>query len=172
MAQRLLPVPMASIPKFSFHLYLTQLPAACLQNHYRALLIPDPPPPRTCSQLPPSHIRNTYSQGEKTPPRMLCCPGWWAGEARGQSVSAPGHRVSQELPFPTGYLSVSSGCPTLTRAAGKNKEGHTRLLGATGPGCVVTAPEPWGKGWGETNLAAPSEHQDTLSPRTRTLRSR
>lgn len=101
-----------------------------LQNHSRALLIPDPS--RTRSQLPLPCVRNTYSQGEKIPPRMLCCPGLWAGEALGQSMSAPGHQVSQELPFPTGYLSVSSGCPTLTRAAGKKKEEHKIGGGAHG----------------------------------------
>lgn len=98
--------------------------SSCLQSHSRALLVLDPPTPKDMLPLPPSHVRNTYSQGEKIPPRMLCCPGLWAGEALGQSVSAPGHRVSQELPFPTGYLSVSSGCPTLTQAAGKKKEEH------------------------------------------------
>lgn len=39
-------------------------------------------------------------------------------------------------------------------------------------GHVGTALEPLGRGWGQTNLAAPSEHQDTLSLRTRTVWSR
>lgn len=55
---------------------------------------------------------------------MLCCPGWWAGEAQGDSAPAPGLQVPQELLSPTGCPAMSFGSLTPTQAVVGKEGGH------------------------------------------------
>lgn len=71
--------------------------SSCPQGHSETLL-----PPGSGPQLLLLVIRDTYPQAERIPPRMLCCLGLWAGEARGGSAPAPGLQAPQELLSPTG----------------------------------------------------------------------
>lgn len=84
------------------------------QGHHGTLL-----PPGSASQLLLPHIRDTYFQAGRIPPRMLYCGGLWAGEVRGGSVPAPGLQEPQELPYPTGCLSMSSESLTPTQAVSR-----------------------------------------------------
>lgn len=87
-------------------------------GHHGTLL-----PPGSASQLSLPHLRDTYFQARRIPPRTLHCGGLWAGEARGGSVPAPGLQVPQELLSPTGCLAISSVSLTPTRAVMRKGRG-------------------------------------------------